>query len=338
MRLRDLLQWIVLLLPVSLPAQQQCALCHPREAWAQPRTPMANAMQLAPLDLLFRTHPKLIFQQNGYTYSLEAREGHVTYTVSHGAQSISLPVKWALGAGNQTWVIERNGKFYESLVSYYLSTDGLNITTGDEKLTPRNLEEAFGRELSPAEAMTCFHCHATNAIHEDRLALDGVHPGITCERCHQGAEAHSHDMMQGNRSSIPPDLGSMSSEDISNFCGQCHRTWEAVIRSRERGPVDVRFQPYRLANSRCFNGNDPRISCIACHDPHGPLSHDGSYYDAKCLECHTPEARTAHIRSCPVSSSKCVSCHMPKVQLPNGLLSFTDHQIRIVRPGEPYPN
>jgi hypothetical protein len=29
---------------------------------------------------------------------------------------------------------------------------------------------------------------------------------------------------------------------------------------------------------------------------------------------------------------------MPKVKLPNGLMTFTDHQIRVVKPGEPFPN
>jgi hypothetical protein len=33
-----------------------------------------------------------------------------------------------------------------------------------------------------------------------------------------------------------------------------------------------------------------------------------------------------------------VSCHMPKVKLPNGLMTFTDHEIRIVKPGAPFPN
>jgi hypothetical protein len=29
---------------------------------------------------------------------------------------------------------------------------------------------------------------------------------------------------------------------------------------------------------------------------------------------------------------------MPKVKLPNGFLELTDHQIRVVKPGEPYPD
>ncbi len=29
---------------------------------------------------------------------------------------------------------------------------------------------------------------------------------------------------------------------------------------------------------------------------------------------------------------------MPKVALPNGLMHFSDHQIRIAKTGEPFPN
>jgi hypothetical protein len=32
-----------------------------------------------------------------------------------------------------------------------------------------------------------------------------------------------------------------------------------------------------------------------------------------------------------------VSCHMPTVELPGAHFKFTDHRIRIVRPGQPYP-
>jgi hypothetical protein len=33
-----------------------------------------------------------------------------------------------------------------------------------------------------------------------------------------------------------------------------------------------------------------------------------------------------------------VSCHMPKVDVPEMHYAFTDHWIRIVRPGETYPD
>jgi len=39
-----------------------------------------------------------------------------------------------------------------------------------------------------------------------------------------------------------------------------------------------------------------------------------------------------------VSKDKCSSCHMPKVELPGGHVAFTDHFIRVVHPGDAYPN
>jgi hypothetical protein len=101
----------------------------------------------------------------------------------------------------------------------------------------------------------------------------------------------------------------------------------------------VRFQPYRLANSHCFDGADPRISCVACHDPHQKVSHDPAYYDQKCLACHSATALLAppHAKVCSVAKSNCSSCHMPRVPFPGGHFIFTDHDIRIVKAGEPYP-
>ena len=54
----------------------------------------------------------------------------------------------------------------------------------------------------------------------------------------------------------------------------------------DAGVFNVRFAPYRLENSRCWAEGDSRITCVACHDPHKPLSHDVASYDANCLACH----------------------------------------------------
>jgi hypothetical protein len=182
------------------------------------------------------------------------------------------------------------------------------------------------------------------------MTFESLRPGVTCEHCHAGTNTHLADSINDDFDSAPPDLRKRSSEDISNFCGQCHRSWETVVRNHWRGELTVRFQPYRLANSKCFDGGDPRISCIACHDPHVDVVRQDSSYDAKCLACHSPASTAAssaaivssisppHAKSCPTAQSDCVSCHMPKVKLPNGHLTFTDHQIRIVKPGEPFPN
>jgi hypothetical protein len=130
-------------------------------------------------------------------------------------------------------------------------------------------------------------------------------------------------------------LRDLSSEDISNFCGQCHRTW-ADVAGGSQGISDLRFQPYRLANSKCYDPDDARISCLACHDPHQEIVRKAAIYDTKCQVCHAggkPEAR-----SCKVANSGCVACHMPKIELPGSHYSFTDHQIRVAKAGAPYPN
>jgi hypothetical protein len=344
---------LISLLLISLSAVAQasrkqhgvtCATCHEEQALPQPATQMAHAMETAQRNNVLARHPSLTFRKDGYLYSVVTKNGHSVYAVSDGRQTVSVPIVWAMGAQAQTWVLERNGNLYESRVSYYPSIQGLEITTGDEQLMPKTIDEAVGRPIGTDEAKACFNCHATNAIARHQLDLKGLHPGISCERCHAGAHAHATDMIAGSASApMSQSLGNLPSEDISNFCGQCHRSWETVVRAHWKGQADVRFQPFRLANSRCFNGADPRISCLACHDPHQQVVRDTSYYDKKCLACHgqasiAGDTSSLHPKACPVAKSRCATCHMPQVSLPNGLLRFTDHQIRVVRANEPYPN
>jgi hypothetical protein len=339
--------------------ESECASCHRARAESQPRTPMGRALALPGANPVLVENPKLTVRKGPYTYIVETREGKSTYSVSDGARTINLPIPWNFGEGAQTWVLERNGHRYESAVSYYPSIRGLDFTTGDEDLNPKNLDEAIGREIGLPETKVCFGCHATNAVTNGKMTFDTLRPGVACEHCHTGTSTHLADAFNGDFDSAPPDLRKKSAEDISNFCGQCHRTWELAVRNHWHGELTVRFQPYRLANSRCFDGADPRISCIACHDPHQDVVRQDSSYDTQCLACHsspstTPPASStsapdklqtqAQIQAqtqakiCPTAKSDCVSCHMPKVKLPNGLITFTDHQIRIVKPGAPFPN
>lgn len=336
---------VVMFCCTSISAEQKhgaatCGSCHQEETLTQPDTQMGRAMQLPEQNETLKAHPKLTFHRGAYSYLVETREGKTQYIVSDGTSSISIPVLWSMGAQAQTWVLEHGGHMYESLVSYYPSIHGLDVTVGDAGLTPKTLEEAIGRPIDGEGVTTCFGCHATNSVIDHKLNLTAFKPGVACEHCHAGANAHFADAVKGDFSNAPPSLGNLSSEDISNFCGQCHRSWELVVRAGWRGPANVRFQPYRLANSKCFDGADPRISCIACHDPHKKVSRDAAYYDQKCLACHSTAASMAppHAKVCPVAKSNCSSCHMPKVPFPGGHFIFTDHDIRIAKPGEPYPN
>ena len=333
-------------LPPQGKTESACVSCHRAQSESQPRTPMGRASALPGSNPVLDNNPNLTVRKGPYSYTVKTQAGESTYNVSDGKRTISLPIHWNFGAGAQTWILEHDGKRYESAVSYYPSIPGLDFTTGDEDLKPQTLEDAIGREIFLSEVKVCFGCHTTNALSNGKLKLDALRTGVTCEHCHAGTGAHLADSLNGDFDSVPPDLRKLTSEDLSNFCGQCHRTWEMVVRNHWRGELTARFQPYRLANSKCFDGNDPRISCLACHDPHVDVVRQDSSYDSKCLACHSANAASTFTatgpfspaRTCPTAKSNCVSCHMPKVKLPNGHMTFTDHQIRIVRAGEPFPN
>jgi Cytochrome c554 and c-prime len=303
---------------------------------------MQHAIEPEGANPVLQTHISLHAQVGAYSYAVETKGVESTYTVSDGRDSLTLPIRWIFGQHSQTWVLEKDGDFYESAVSYFHLEQALASTPGDENLSPHNLTDAIGRKVSSWELLQCFNCHSTNATEGEKLTLERLRPGLACERCHDAADQHMLDALHGNFTSLPKSLKTINAEDTSEFCGQCHRTWDMAVRNHWHGPANVRFQPYRLANSRCFLGTDRRISCVACHDPHQPVNTSVEFYDAKCVACHAAgkarETAAAAAKTCPVSTSKCVTCHMPKVTLPGGHGVFTDHQIRVVRAGELYPD
>jgi hypothetical protein len=298
-----------------------CAGCHAKQNKAQPFTAMAHAASRAADAEILIKHPLLRFSSGGYTYVI-ARDGNrIKYSVTGRGKTLSADLAWAFGFGSmgQTYLYEYRGALYESQLSFYSAVKGLDLTFGHRNPAQFDLELAAGRRVDKLEETRCFGCHTT-----------GTSPGVRCERCHEGAQQHA----SGAGSKAPAKLSRLSNEELSDFCGACHRTWEDV---QANGPHDinnVRFQPYRLATSKCYNASigDKRIGCVGCHNPHENVVKSAAYYDAKCQECHNaPTAKT-----CKVGQKDCTTCHMPKVDFPGGHFQFTDHRIRIMR-GTAYP-
>ncbi len=190
---------------------------------------------------------------------------------------------------------------------------GLDFTLGASRAVPGSLVEAIGRLQDSTAINDCFSCHATAAVSRKELQLDRMTPGITCEGCHGAGEKHVATMKARSDARRKPgdattsvtekyivNPGRFDTEGLTQFCGACHRSWIQVQMMGIRGVENVRFQPYRIFNSKCYDHQDKRISCTACQN--------------------------------------CASCHMPKTDLPGAHFKFTDHQIRIVRAGAPYPN
>lgn len=319
-----------------------CRNCH-READSQPSTSMGQALENVEQCSNLIEHPDLTTVQGKYTYRIKRVGNQSLYSVTDGTNTISVPIRWAVGASfaiGQTYILEKDGEWYESRVSWFRELHGLGPTLGSQDIAPASLADAVGRRMSHDDKVRCLACHATNAVRGQEVTLPSLIPGVQCAHCHANLDAHVSEQeglpIPADQSHDQPlQLKNTSAQEVGDFCGQCHRTWAEIAAQQKPGIGNVRFQPYRLTESQCFDPYDKRISCLACHDPHKQVDSRPTDYDPKCTACHG--GRKTGAKSCPVSTTRCVTCHMPKLELPGAHYRFTDHRIRIVKPGEPYP-
>jgi hypothetical protein len=309
---------------------------------------MARALRTAENCQVLASHPSLTFRNGEYTYQIVRESGRSLYKLTYRDESISVPISYCFGHGEtgQTYLLQYRGTFYESRVSFYPAIEGLDLTPGASRTEPPSLEAALGQKLTAEDARKCFSCHATNAVSETQdLRPEGLMPGVGCEACHGPGAEH----VAAAKAGRSPKTGifmpaNMTGDELSQrFCGGCHRSSEEVMAMSDLGGSgNLRFQPYRLGKSSCYY-NDPkdrRISCVGCHNPHQAVVRESAFYDVKCLACHasgTNSAAEALARPCRTGTKKCSSCHMPKTDLPGTHAGFTDHFIRIVRPGTSPP-
>jgi len=308
---------------------------------------MASAVEPPTTAEILITRSPLSFRNGPYTYTLSRLADRALYSVTDGSTSISEAILYCFGHGvaGQTYLFQHKGLFYEGRVSYYPQIQGLDITILHPRGVPASLEEALGRPMSPEAARGCFDCHSTRIQSGQDLTAGNILPGIGCERCHGPGEKHIAAARAGNLKDLgifnPGTLDAF--DQMQEFCGACHQSFDTVMLLPDQGGINnIRFQPYRMFKSQSHFINDSRISCVACHDPHGKLEREPAFYDAKCLACHLSkptEARTQAraAAACPVSTQLCVTCHMPKVELPEMHFKFTDHWIRISKPQAPDP-
>ncbi len=313
---------------------QACARCHAAQA-AELDSAMAHTLMRAENCDVLKKHPRLTGEKDGYSYEI-VREGERSiYTVRKGSETVSARLIWAFGEGNmagQAYIFQWKGAWYDSRVSYYPEIRGLDVTMGFQGEQPGNIEQAAGRRLDVRLLMECFECHTTGEIKDSDL--DHVTPGVLCDKCHGSSAPHLEAVRSGNAANFAMQkLGKLNTEQMANCCGRCHGDMLRLAANGETGPITVRFQAYRLAESPCYNEQDRRISCVTCHDPHQRLDARPADYDVKCQACHHAGLK----KTCKVAVHDCVTCHMPKIEPPEAHHRFTDHQIRIARASAPYP-
>jgi hypothetical protein len=292
-------------------------------------------------------HGELHFIDGKLSYAMKRNGPDTEISVTRNSESLTVPVPWAMGHGEIgiTYLLEHKDTYIESRLSYFPSLHGLDITPGQSATPPSTLEESLGEPLDSVAAVRCFGCHTTASSVSGKFDPERSMPGVQCEACHGPGAEHIRAVKEGDDSAASPlNPKTLSPVDSVDFCGACHRTPAdvAVHMSPDLGLISIRFQPYRLERSLCWGSSgDPRITCIACHDPHKPLVKDTASYDSKCLQCHAAPGHTAgaaQAHACTVANKDCASCHMPRYELKPAHAIFTDHFIQIVRPNSGFRN
>ena len=337
-----------------------CIGCHSDQA-ARPPTAMARAAMPANEATFLPQGPPATASLRPFTYAIFAKPGGIDYSVTEGTRKLEHSLDWVLGAGElgRTFLYQVDGRWYQSEVTLYTHAPSLDITTGLPSASGTGLLSALGQALSPSEARTCFACHTVHATTSAGFNPLHAEAGLGCEACHGPGRAHANANEPGKQPKDahrdagqgPPifNPSRLSPVDSIDFCGACHRTFvdATLSTAHATSTAVVRFQPYRLEESKCWRATqDERLTCVACHDPHEQLSHNLATYDRHCLECHAMNANTRNAntrnaahqgKACPQSTNGCVRCHMPKVEIASMHGTFTDHFIRVVRPGEGFP-
>jgi hypothetical protein len=292
------------------------------------------------------------FRSGALRYALQPGTNGLEYSVTNGDASASETLEWVMGAGDlgRTFVYDRDGRWFQSRVSEYSHDRRLDVTTGLKIPTDfgegSDLADALGNVLTPTELRRCFGCHTVHATSSKGFNPEKALPGVGCEACHGPGAAHV--VVAGKAKVAAADLvvfnpARLAPADSIDFCGACHRSYGDVTQAANpaNDPSVVRFQPYRLEESRCWRETkDERLTCVACHDPHKQLVKEDLSYDKRCLSCHGSQATETHRgKVCPTGAkSQCVSCHMPKVRVASMHGQFTDHFIRVVNAGEGFRN
>jgi len=339
--------------PAPFVGAARCAPCHKsfhrdQQSSRHART-FSQAVELEALPALDRPVPDSGDAE--VRHVLRHEDGRLCWETTDQGRVMNAVVEYAFGSGNVAITLvgrESAGDSRELRLSHFGRAAAWDVTTGHLS-QPTDRHEFLGRDLGRDGVRRCLECHTTNArIAGERAGPAATDRGIGCERCHGPGANH----LTAVAAEFPepaiarPRLA--SAEQIMALCAACHSPKDAKLVPGDH--LAPRFASTSLAWSPCYTESSGGLSCVSCHDPHRNAETSATYYEARCLTCHSNKPPSPSLASrpkpglpvrpknmrrivCSVNPANgCLKCHMPQVDGIVPHASFTDHHIRIRSP------
>jgi len=346
--------------PAPYVGEGACAPCHKTEFGTQHASRHARTYwrkeQFAKLPYPEKATPDPCDPK--VTHTFENRAEGLEIQTRASDRTFSTIVDYAFGSGDRGLTLvghDQKDRYYECRLSYYAEPIGWDVTSGHPTEGTIPTEYFPGMVLTTDSVRRCFVCHTTNSFAVMNLSgPEAKDNAIGCERCHGPGANHTKLIAgQDGKARGQIDLAIArpllaSGNEIVALCAQCHSPRGSHIKLAPGGADTIRFQGTTLTWSRCYTESGDALSCVTCHNPHRNAEKKRELYETQCLECHgtaTPaEAKKSAklgraVRNmaspCPVEPThNCIECHMPRVKTSVAHAEFTDHYIRVHRPGD----
>lgn len=237
------------------------------------------------------------------------------------------------GVKGQSYLTWKEDKLFQLQASYYPPAD---IWINSPGYPAQRLE----RPVRDG----CLKCHVTFAKNKDFSGQGNQYEkaqflyGVDCEKCHRPSAKHvvfHRNNPDVKTSRFMLQLDTIARQKRLDACAQCHSGPRSNLvqgnsfsflsgenlREYSRNfytgqpntELDVHGNQYGLlTTSKCFI-QSPEMDCSSCHDPHKKQRGDTSYFNQKCMGCHTDNSTTCTADAAEVSTmgNNCISCHMP---------------------------
>ena len=257
----------------------------------------------------------------------------------NGMETIAAPFDMVIGSGRngQSYFTWSDNQLFQLPVSYYAPARRWSNSPGFPNFFH------FERLVSP----NCMECHTTYSkvlSHETKeYDRSSIVYGITCQRCHPGAEEHAAFQTANPRekkSKFVVNAAHLDRQLRMDACALCHSGLRSPLQppfsynvgdslekysvgdpvSNKADTLDVHGNQYGLLiSSKCYI-KSAKMDCSTCHDVHNNQFQNPKLFSAKCVSCHAnPNHRTLQGKKMALSDN-CIDCHMPvlaskKIQL-----------------------